>query len=96
LIIQEETGIPDVVDPWAGSYMMESLTRDLYEEAMKIINEVEELGGMTQAVVSGNLECPSRGLKRVLLEDRLSWTLELKCRLVSININWKIKSKILR
>ena len=33
--------------------MMESLTRDLYEEALKIINEVEELGGMTQAVASG-------------------------------------------
>ena len=53
LIIQEETGIPNVVDPWAGSYMMESLTRDLYEEALKIIEEVEELGGMTQAIVSG-------------------------------------------
>jgi methylmalonyl-CoA mutase len=53
LIIQEETGIPDVVDPWAGSYMMESLTQDLYDEAMVIINEIEEMGGMTKAIVSG-------------------------------------------
>lgn len=47
LIVQEETGIPHVADPWAGSYMMETLTRDLAAEAKKIIDEVEELGGMT-------------------------------------------------
>jgi len=53
LIIQEETGIPHVADPWAGSYMMETLTKELADEAMKIIEEVEELGGMTAAIVSG-------------------------------------------
>lgn len=53
LIIQEETGITQVVDPWGGSYMMEKLTDDLYNEAKKIIEEVEELGGMTKAIVSG-------------------------------------------
>lgn len=53
LIIQEETGITGVADPWAGSYMMETLTKELADEALKIINEVEDLGGMTQAVVSG-------------------------------------------
>lgn len=53
LIIQEETGITKVVDPWAGSYMMESLTHELVEEAEKIIAEVEALGGMTKAIVSG-------------------------------------------
>lgn len=53
LIIQEETGIPHVADPWAGSYMMESLTHDLSREAREIIDEVEELGGMTQAIISG-------------------------------------------
>lgn len=47
LIIQEETGITHVADPWAGSYMMESLTKDLAAEAQVIIDEVEELGGMT-------------------------------------------------
>ena len=53
LIIQEETGIPHVVDPWGGSYMMESLTEELVKEARVIIDEIEELGGMTQAIVSG-------------------------------------------
>lgn len=53
LIIQEETGITQVADPWAGSYMMETLTQQLADEAMKIINEVEEMGGMTKAIVSG-------------------------------------------
>jgi methylmalonyl-CoA mutase len=53
LIIQEETGITHVADPWAGSYMMETLTQQLAEEAMTIINEVEELGGMTKAISSG-------------------------------------------
>jgi methylmalonyl-CoA mutase len=53
LIIQEETGITHVADPWAGSYMMEKLTDELAEEALKIINEVEEMGGMTKAIVSG-------------------------------------------
>jgi methylmalonyl-CoA mutase len=53
LIIQEETGIPHVVDPWGGSFMMEKLTDDLYKEAKKIVEEVEELGGMTKAILSG-------------------------------------------
>jgi len=53
LILQEETGIPHIVDPWGGSYMMEALTSELYDEALQIIEEVEELGGMTKAIVSG-------------------------------------------
>jgi methylmalonyl-CoA mutase len=53
LIIQEETHITNVVDPWAGSYMMEKLTQDLVDEAWKIIEEVESMGGMTHAVESG-------------------------------------------
>ncbi len=53
LIIQEETGIPHVVDPLAGSYYVESLTASLAEEAWKLIQEVEALGGMTKAVESG-------------------------------------------
>ena len=53
LILQEETGIPAVVDPWGGSYFMESLTHTVAEEARKIIAEVEGLGGMTKAIVSG-------------------------------------------
>jgi methylmalonyl-CoA mutase len=53
LIIQEETHICNVVDPWGGSYMMESLTSDLIKRASAIIEEVEALGGMAKAVSSG-------------------------------------------
>ena len=53
LILQEETGVTNVVDPLAGSYYVESLTNELAEKAWAIIEEVEELGGMTKAVASG-------------------------------------------
>ena len=53
LILQEETGVTNVVDPLAGSYYVEKLTADLAEAAWKIIEEVEEMGGMTKAVASG-------------------------------------------
>lgn len=53
LILQEETHITSVVDPWAGSYMMEKLTQDMADAAWKIIEEVEAMGGMTRAVDSG-------------------------------------------
>ncbi len=53
LIIQEETHITSVIDPWAGSYMMEKLTQDMADAAWKIIEEVEAMGGMTKAVDSG-------------------------------------------
>ncbi|MEX2293833.1 MAG: methylmalonyl-CoA mutase [Acidimicrobiales bacterium] len=53
LIIQEETGIPSVVDPLGGSYYVEALTQDLADAAWAIIQEVEALGGMTKAVASG-------------------------------------------
>ena len=53
LVIQEETGITQVVDPLAGSYYVESLTNEMVVAARKLIDEVEELGGMTKAVISG-------------------------------------------
>jgi methylmalonyl-CoA mutase len=53
LIIQEETHITSVVDPWAGSYMMEKLTQDMADKAWAIIEEVDAMGGMTKAVGSG-------------------------------------------
>jgi methylmalonyl-CoA mutase len=53
LIIQEETHITSVVDPWAGSYMMEKLTQDMADKAWSIIEEVNALGGMVKAVDSG-------------------------------------------
>jgi len=53
LIIQEETHITNVIDPWAGSYMMEKVTQEMADEAWKIIEEVNAMGGMTKAVGSG-------------------------------------------
>ncbi|MFZ1727808.1 MAG: methylmalonyl-CoA mutase, partial [Albidovulum sp.] len=53
LILQEETGITHVVDPLAGSYYVESLTAELANMAWALIEEVEEMGGMTKAVASG-------------------------------------------
>jgi methylmalonyl-CoA mutase len=53
LIIQEETHITSVVDPWAGSYLMEKLTQDMADKAQAILDEVEAMGGMTRAVDSG-------------------------------------------
>ena len=53
LIIQEETGITKVVDPWGGSYMMESLTKEIADKARQLIQEVEEKGGMAKAIETG-------------------------------------------
>ena len=53
LILQEETGITKVVDPWGGSYMMESLTQDIADKARELIGEVEEAGGMAKAIETG-------------------------------------------
>ena len=53
LIIQEESHITNVVDPWAGSYTMEKLTQDMADAAWKIIEEVDAMGGMVKAVDSG-------------------------------------------
>ena len=53
LILQEETGVTNVVDPLAGSYYVEKLTADLADAAWELIQEVDEMGGMTKAVASG-------------------------------------------
>ena len=53
LYIQEETGITNTVDPWAGSYYVEKLTHDIAHRAWEHIQEVEELGGMTKAIEAG-------------------------------------------
>jgi methylmalonyl-CoA mutase len=53
IILTEETGITKVVDPLGGSYYVEALTAELVDQAWKIIGEVDELGGMTNAVASG-------------------------------------------
>jgi len=53
IILQEEAGITNVVDPLGGSYYVEALTNDLVQEAWKIISEIEDMGGMTVAVEKG-------------------------------------------
>ena len=53
IYLQEETGICKVVDPWAGSYYVESLTQELVNKAWSLIQEVEEMGGMTKAIEAG-------------------------------------------
>tara|TARA_R110001592_G_scaffold363375_1_gene686372 strand:+ start:15653 stop:17812 length:2160 start_codon:yes stop_codon:yes gene_type:complete len=53
IIIQEETGITKVIDPWGGSYMMESLTQDLADKAWELIEEIEASGGMAKAIEQG-------------------------------------------
>ncbi len=53
LILAEETGVTHVVDPLGGSYYVEALTDSLIDEARKLINEVEQIGGMTKAVAQG-------------------------------------------
>jgi len=72
LILQEETGVTNVVDPLAGSYYVESLTAELADEAWKLIQEVEELGGMTAAVNSGmpKLRIEESAARRQAMIDR--------------------------
>ncbi|MEO5620243.1 MAG: methylmalonyl-CoA mutase family protein, partial [Cypionkella sp.] len=72
LILQEETGVTHVVDPLAGSYYVESLTHQLAEEAWKLIEEVEAMGGMTKAVASGmpKLRIEESAAKRQAAIDR--------------------------
>ncbi|OUR68238.1 methylmalonyl-CoA mutase [Bermanella sp. 47_1433_sub80_T6] len=53
IILQEETGITQVVDPWGGSYMMETLTQDMADKAWELIEEIEEKGGMAKAIEQG-------------------------------------------
>ncbi|SEN25974.1 methylmalonyl-CoA mutase [Gemmobacter aquatilis] len=72
LILQEETGVTKVVDPLAGSYYVESLTAQLAEEAWKLIEEVEAMGGMTKAVATGmpKLRIEESAARRQAMIDR--------------------------
>jgi methylmalonyl-CoA mutase len=72
LILQEETGVTNVVDPLAGSYYVESLTAQLADEAWKLIEEVEEMGGMTKAVATGmpKLRIEESAARRQAMIDR--------------------------
>jgi methylmalonyl-CoA mutase len=72
LILQEETGVTNVIDPLAGSYYVESLTHELAEKAWALIEEVEEMGGMTKAVATGmpKLRIEETAATRQALIDR--------------------------
>lgn len=72
LILQEETGITDVIDPWGGSYMMESLTQQMSEKAWKIIEEIDQMGGMSKAIEAGipKLEIERAAAKKQASIDR--------------------------
>ncbi|MFT7509935.1 MAG: methylmalonyl-CoA mutase [Sulfitobacter sp.] len=72
LILQEETGVTKVIDPLAGSYYVEKLTADLAEAAWTLIEEVEEMGGMTKAVASGmpKLRIEESAARRQAMIDR--------------------------
>jgi methylmalonyl-CoA mutase len=72
LILQEETGVGNVVDPLAGSYYVESLTSELADAAWNIIQEIDEMGGMTKAVASGipKLRIEESAAKRQAMVDR--------------------------
>ena len=72
LILQEETGVSNVVDPLAGSYYVESLTSELADAAWNIIREIDEMGGMTKAVASGipKLRIEESAAKRQAMVDR--------------------------
>ena len=70
LILQEESGVTKVVDPWGGSYFMESLTQSVAAEARKVLAEVNGLGGMTKAILQGMPklrieECAARRQARI-------------------------------
>ncbi|MCC5992603.1 MAG: methylmalonyl-CoA mutase, partial [Rhodobacteraceae bacterium] len=72
LVLQEETGVTKVVDPLAGSYYIEKLTHDLAEAAWVLMQEVEEMGGMTKAVASGmpKLRIEETAARRQAMIDR--------------------------
>ena len=72
LVIQEETGITDVIDPWGGSYMMESLTKAIGDKAWGLIEEIEEHGGMAKAIETGlpKLRIEEAAARKQALIDR--------------------------
>jgi len=72
LVIQEETGITDVIDPWGGSYMMESLTQSIADRAWELIKEIEEHGGMAKAIETGlpKLRIEEAAARKQALIDR--------------------------
>jgi len=73
LILQLETGIPRVVDPWGGSFFMESLTHALARKALGLVDECERMGGMTKAIETGwpKLKVEETSARRQARVDRI-------------------------
>ncbi len=71
IIIQEESHITDVIDPWAGSYMMERLTKEMIDKAVAIIKEIDDAGGMAKAIEDGipKLKIEAAAAKKQALID---------------------------
>ncbi len=91
IYIQEETNVCRSIDPWAGSYYIESLTNDLAHRAWKHIEEVEKLGGMAKAIESGIPKCVSKRLQHA---PRLASTAETRQSLVSTSTASKRKIRL--
>lgn len=72
LILQEETGLTNIIDPLAGSYYVESLTQELFDKASSVIDEIYDFGGMTQFVESGlpKLQIEESAIRRQASIDR--------------------------
>ncbi len=92
IFLQQETQITKTVDPWAGSYYVETLTNDIAQKAWKLIEEVEELGGMTKAIEAGipKLRIEETGTRKQARIDRGKTLL-----LASINTDGKKKTPFL-
>ena len=94
-ILIEEMGLADTVDPLGGSYYVESLTNSIVEEALKIIDEVEELGGMAKAIESGMPKMrieESAARKQARIDQRLDVIVGVnKYQLKDENIDFEIR-----
>ncbi len=84
IILQQESGICDVVDPMGGSNLVESLTQQMIEEAMRYIDEVEQEGGMTKAIEAG---IPKMRIEEAAAKKQRKLTAEKNSLLESIHSN---------
>ena len=75
LIIQNETGITDSIDPLAGSYYVENLTNELIEKSNELIEKIEVIGGMTKAIISG---FPKSEIEKSAIKKQAELILEKK------------------
>ncbi len=87
IILQEETNITKVIDPWGGSYFMESLTNDIANATRKIIKEIDDIGGMTKAIEIG---IPKQNIERASAEKQANID---KSKTIIVGVNKYITDK---